>query len=86
MKCVFGGGWLGLRLSFLWRSFLYLAPSDGRSVYLKGRRNLRRVACGEVLSMKLIVMGEMCVCMCGVGRGGCLVVLAVERSFLCSSY
>ena len=35
--------------------------------------------------MKLKVMGEMCVCVCGVGRGGCLVVLAVERSFICSS-
>ena len=31
-------------------------------------------------------MGDMCVCMCGVGGGGCLVVLAVEKSFLCSSF
>ena len=31
-------------------------------------------------------MGEMCVCVCGVGGGGCLVVLAVEKSFLCSSF
>ena len=30
-------------------------------------------------------MGEICMCVCGVSCGGCLVVLAVERSFLCSS-
>ena len=26
----------GLRLSFLWRGFFYVAHSDGRSVYLVG--------------------------------------------------